>query len=82
MTALEDCCSGVASLSALSGDDATSGPEEGMSTSSLVRGVTKEGARKLEGSVFAAGVEEKRNVSDPGSLRAGTVVLMGESKMP
>lgn len=66
--------SGVSSLSACSGEEAFSGPEEKSISILPFCGVLKEGARKR---VFL-GVSEKRKVWELGSRRAGGSGLSGE----
>lgn len=70
--------SGVSSLSANSGDEGFSGPEE--KSMSILRGVVKEGARNWGAGFMDVGCE-KRKGWELGSRRAGVEGLTGESKM-
>ena len=56
---LRDGASGVSSLSALSGEEAMSGPEEQTSISSFL-GVVKDGARKSTDGSLEPAAGEKR----------------------
>lgn len=71
-------CSGVSSLSACSGEDMFSGPEEKSTSTSNLRGVWNAGCPNIDLGVGGAGWE-KRKGCELGARRAGTDFFSGES---